>query len=254
MKLDLNNLEDSLADFLEKDFALGQIINPVLDKFHFEKKEVIEICHIGKFLLNIDPNIKIIDKPRPPNPDFILNFNGLLIGLEHTRIVDVQKASSYYRIVNLFDIAASDFMTKYPEKHICATFKLKNDNLDFKENEKKYYIQLINNFVLAASNGDFSSQPYFIEKIRIMPNSIVSFSYLENNFTGKELSKEEMQKSIFKKEEKLQKYYSQNDQIQKFWLVLMVGSLSSISFKINDNINYRTDSIFDKVYLMEDFQ
>ena len=34
---------------------------------------------------------------------------------------------------------------------------------------------------------------------------------------------------------------------------MIIGSLNSSSFELDDNTDYRTESIFDKVYLMSDF-
>jgi len=51
----------------------------------------------------------------------------------------------------------------------------------------------------------------------------------------------------------LEKYYSQSNSINEFWLVLVVGSLNSASFELNKSIEYRMESKFDRVYLMSDF-
>ena len=86
-----------------------------------------------------------------------------------------------------------------------------------------------------------------------MRNSIVSFSYLENDFSSDKLTILDLKNSILTKETKLKKYYSQSNLINEFWLVLMVGSLNSASFELDENVDYRTESIFDKVFLMSDF-
>jgi len=51
-------------------------------------------------------------------------------------------------------------------------------------------------FVNEVKNGNFQNQPNFIDEIVIMPNSVVSFSYLENNFRGKSLALLELQNTI----------------------------------------------------------
>ena len=86
-----------------------------------------------------------------------------------------------------------------------------------------------------------------------MANS-VAFSYLENNFIGEKLTNEELIKSLQNKEAKLKKYYTQNINIDEFWLVLMIGSLSSASFELKTIIfTIEPESTFDKVFLVEDF-
>lgn len=253
MKIDLNDMSAGIEALKKQGHYMGLIINPIINKYNLKDKEKLEVCQIGKFLYRINPDLRIADKPEPPNPDFILQVDNKVIGLEHTRIIDETKSQKFFSISNLFNEAAKEFASSYPDKHICATFRLKNDNLDFGQSEKKELIKSINHFVLDALNGNYQSQPDFIEEVRIMNNSVVSFSFLENNFSGSKLTVSELRKAISIKETKLQKYYRQSNEINNFWLVLMVGSLNSASFEFDDNTNYRTESIFDKVFLMSDF-
>ncbi len=253
MKIDLNNIEKSLDAFRKQESEMGLIINPIINKFNLEDKEKLEVCQIGKFLYRINPELRIADKPKPPNPDFILKIDSQTIGLEHTRIVDPTKSQKFFSISNLFDSAAKEYKLNNPDSSICATFRLKNDNLDFGQWNKKELIKTINSFVNEAIKGNFQNQPDFIDEIVIMPNSIVSFSYLENNFKGNKLTIADLKKAISIKETKLQKYYRQSNLIKEFWLVLMVGSLNSASFELDENVDYRAESIFDKVFLMSDF-
>ncbi|WP_245939486.1 hypothetical protein [Tenacibaculum gallaicum] len=39
----------------------------------------------------------------------------------------------------------------------------------------------------------------------------------------------------------------------ELWLVLLIGSLSSVSYELNESENYEMESEFDRVYLMADF-
>jgi len=252
IKLDPANIRKSINAFKKQTNEIGLIINPIINNYRLKEKEKLEVCQIGKFLYNINPNLRILEKPAPPNPDFILNFEGKIIGLEHTRIINALKTQKFFSISKLFDDAAIEFKTTNPEAKICATFRL-NYNLTFKQQDKNNLIKTISSFVSEAIKGNFENQPDFINEINIFPNTIVSFKYLEGDFTSSYLTITDLQKAISAKEKKLQKYYSQSNLINEFWLVLMIGSLNSASFKINENENYKTKSIFDKVFLMSDF-
>jgi hypothetical protein len=253
MRIDLNDIESGIEALKKQSHDMGLIINPIINKYNLQDKEKLEVCQIGKFLYHINPELRISDKPQPPNPDFILKIDNKIIGLEHTRIIDSKKSKSVYSISNLFDTAAKEFTIENPDSKVCATFRLKNDTLDFTKRNKEKLIKLINQFVSEAINQNYQNQPDFIDEIVIMPNDVVSFSYLENNFLGKTLTTIELQRAISTKENKLEKYYRQSNSINEFWLVLMVGSLNSASFELNKNTDYMTESKFDRVYLMSEF-
>ncbi len=253
MKIDSNGTEALIEALKKQSDEVDLIINPIINKYNLQDKEKFEVCQIGKFLYLLNPELRIADKPQPPNPDFILKVENKTIGLEHTRIVDPEKSQGFYSISNLFDEAAKKYQKSNPESKICATFRLKNDTLNFEKRDKRNIIDTINTFVNEAKNGDFKNQPDFIDKIVIMPNSVISFSYLENNFRGKKLTHLKLQNAISIKETKLEKLYSQSNSINEFWLVLIVGSLNLASFELDESIDYRMESKFDRVYLMSDF-
>ncbi len=77
--------------------SLGKIIYPILERYELKK---IEVCQIGKFVQKIDAEIQIFDKPKPPNLDFIIDYNQRLIGLEHTQIL-TESASGYFKNNNI---------------------------------------------------------------------------------------------------------------------------------------------------------
>lgn len=253
MQLDLNNIDKSIRAIKKQDVEMGLIINPIIDQFHLVDNEILEVCQIGKFLYCINPNLRITDKPKPPNPDFIIKVENKTIGLEHTSIIDKDKALTVFSIKNLLNKVASEYKLEHPDHKICASFHIKDDSLVIKKNNKNTLIKTIKNFVNEAVLGNFENQPDFITNITIMPNSIMSFSYIETNFKGNSLTIKDLKDAIEIKETKLTRYYKQSNMIDEFWLVLMVGSLHSASFELDENIDYRSESMFDSIYLMSDF-
>lgn len=254
MKIDLNDMERNMSEFQQQNEGMGLIINPVLQKFDLLEKEKIEVCQIGKFLYKIDPKLRIIDKPSPPSPDFILSIDNRIIGLEHTRLIDKINAQKYFSISRLFNDAAKEFQINNPDKKINAIFKVKNDKLEYKQRNKNSLIEEINRYVIEFINDNFENKPEYIKEIKIIDNSNVTFTYIEDDFHAKKLTISELKNAISIKEEKLKKYYRQSSSIEEFWLVLMIGSLNSASFELNDNLNYKMNSVFDKVFLMTDFK
>jgi hypothetical protein len=248
-----NLLQEKVSDFNEYDSRLKQVINPVLEKHSLNKQEELEVCQIGQFLVNINPQIKIVDKPKPPSPDFILINNGKLIGLEHTRLINPKNAEGYFSVNSLFNDAAKEFQRRYPEKKIFASYRIIGDNLVFTKNERKHLIDIICNATnIFHSANNPAALPAFISEIRIMPHDRVSFSFLEDDFRGDKLTKDVLIEAIRGKENKLENHYKSTE-MQEFWLVLMIGSLNSTSYELDDEIDYTTESVFDKVFLVEDF-
>lgn len=253
LQINMDVLKSLIADSKKNEReALGEVINPILDKYDLDKKEVLELCQIGKFVCKIDSEIRIIDKPKPPSPDFIMGFNNKLIGLEHTQIL-TEQAGQYLKIKNLIDYAKLIFESKYPDNNVHASISIKDDKLDYKQNEKASLAEQIADSVqLKRLSSDFEL-PDFITRIRTTKNSKVSFSYIENGWQSNYLTRERLKQEIVKKESKISGYRNSAFELVEFWLVLLIGSPTPYSYELNEMENYEMDSKFDRVYLMADF-
>lgn len=95
--------------------------------------------------------------------------------------------------------------------------------------------------------------PGFITKIETTRHSQITFNYKEKNWQADYLTKERLVQEILKKEKKIEGYKKSESNLSEFWLVLLIGSLSSVSYQLNENENYETNSKFNRVYLMADF-
>lgn len=251
-KLNINDIKKLISDSLQEGADMELIINPILEKYNLEKKEILEVCQIGKFIYKIDSEIRITEKPQPPDPDFIIEFKSKLIGLEHTRIL-TKNASRYFRIVTLLDCAEKIYRLKHPNKNVLATISIKNDELDYKLKEKTELAEVIADLVDDIHSGNNNQIPNFITNIRTTKHSQITFNYHERNWQSEYLTKERLKQEIQKKERKIVGYKKSKLNLSEFWLVLLIGSLSSASYILNENENYEMDSKFDRVYLMADF-
>ncbi|EHO13223.1 hypothetical protein [Myroides odoratimimus] len=66
------------------------------------------------------------------------------------------------------------------------------------------------------------------------------------------MPKERLEEAIRKKT-RLKVYQKEEIEISEYWLVLLIGSLSSASYDLKENESYEMQSEFDRVYLMTDF-
>lgn len=123
----INDIQKLIFDSKKEKTELGRIIYPILEKYDLKKKEILEVCQIGKFIYKVDSGMLVIQKPQQPAPDFIIQCNNGLIGLEHTRIL-TGDADRYLRIVSLCDYAEEIYKSKHPESNVLAQFKSKTTN------------------------------------------------------------------------------------------------------------------------------
>jgi len=250
--INLDTIRKLINDSQIEKEGLGKIINPIIDKYNLSQKERLEVCQIGKFVYKIDSEINIIDKPEPPRPDFIIKYKSKLVGLEHTRIF-TKNADNYNRTKSIIDYSETIYKKKFPEDKVHGIISVNNDNLEYKQNEKKAIATEIANYVNCVKNQIKVEKPKYIEDVRTTIHSKISFSYKEKNWEAEYLPKERLEEAIRNKEEKLSIYQKDEKEISEYWLVLLIGSLSSASYELNENENYKMDSKFNRVYLMADF-
>jgi len=251
-EIKIDDIKKLISNAKNERNELGKIINPILDNYDLEKKEILEVCQIGKFVLKVDANIKIKEKPQPPAPDFVIEYESKLIGLEHTRIL-TKNADRHLRIVTLLDFAETIYSSKYSDCNVHAIISIKNDELNYKQSEKSDLANLIADLVYSARSGKAIQLPDFISNLRTTRHSKITFTYDERNWQSELLTKNRLEKEIKKKEKKIIGYKKSEQGLSEYWLVLLIGSLSSISYELDENENYETESKFDRVYLMADF-
>lgn len=252
MKINIQTLKDLIENSKMEIDVLGRIINPIIEKYNLPEKEILEVCQIGKFVYKIDCEINIVDKPKPPRPDFIIEYESKLIGLEHTRIFS-KNADNYNRVKSIIEYSEKVYRKMFPEDKVHGIISIVGDNLEYKQSEKKAIAMEIAKYVNCVKNQIKVEKPAFIENVRTRVHSQISFTYKEKNWQVGYLPKERLEEVIRKKETKLKIYQKEETEISEYWLVLLIGSLSSASYKLNENENYEMLSEFDRVYLMTDF-
>lgn len=252
LQIDKKELNKLIEHTKKEEQELGQIIYPIIENYELNKQEILEVCQIGKFTYKIASQIKITDKPQPPNPDFIIEYNNKLIGLEHTQILS-EDAQRYFRIKTLLDYAELIFVQKYPNINVHASISIQNDEWNYSQKNKLILAKQIADYVQCTRLETDFDLPEKITRIRTTKHTQVSFSYNEKNWQAEYLTRERLKKEIEKKETKIYGYKKSKHTLTELWLVLLIGSLSSVSYKLNVTENYQMESKFDRVYLMADF-
>ena len=236
---------------LKQSNNLEIIIRPFLTD-NLSEKQKIEICHVGKFLTLLEGKIEIVE--RSESPDFIISFNGEMIGLEHERIINTSNKKNIKSKSEFFFNAAKIFKTKYPGYNVLVNFWLEDLKFEWKKNEAPKLWDQIADYIYSQINKDtLGLKPEFIDDILIMNHNKVCFKYNEGPYYVNNIEKKLLFEAIQKKESKLNNY-KYNSKLEKQWLLIVIGETSADSYEFeedHDTIEIKTD--YDKIFLMEDF-
>lgn len=251
-------IEISVEDIekaMEKLDAFGNKLRPIIAPFLNDKlsqKQRIEICHVGKFVVLLGNDSKIIEHDN--SPDFIIQFEKDRIGVEHQRILRLDKVVSHKSTEKLFEDAALLFKSEHPGINILVNCWLTEETFSFTKQESNTLKKQISDYIFAIVNKSEDFQkPWFIDEILFMEHTDVEFVYNPGGFMVKRLESDSLNEAIQKKE-KLIENYKAKSKLEKQWLLLVIGATSPDSYKVNVNeIAIEKSSKFERIYLMEDF-
>jgi len=231
---------------------LVSIINPYIEAlesdYNKNQKKIIELCHLGKFLLFLEPDITI--EKLFEEPDFILNYNDKIIGLEHEIIIDDKRK----KIEGFYENISQKVETKLRKDHRLPNFLANcyfNEKIQHSITQKNYLIdylyEIITEFILTGS----LKENEIIEDILLLPHSHKTLAPNFGYWVQKYLTKEHILKAIHKKEKKLNNYRTNCG--NKQWLLLVVGGLGGCSYEMDESLEFKIESEFEHIYILEDF-
>lgn len=230
---------------------LGNIINnhisELKDDEHKNHKKIVEICHIGKFLMNLDKNASI--EKVCEVPDFLINYNGEIIGVEHQIIIDMDNKSYEGFFQNIFRHSELELINDNSFPNILANCWL-HHNIQYKLNQKEQYIRIVTETIKEyVISGNLKNNP-IIQEIRTMPHTQISICPNFGGWIQKYLTNEKLEKSIIEKEKRLNEY---KKLANKIWLLIVIGGVDASSYQIDHSESYQINSNFDGIFIMEDF-
>lgn len=233
-----------LLDTLVKPFISNLLSNQIKNK-----QKILELCHLGKFLIFFNGKYKI--KEITEKPDFIITSGIQNIGLEHQIIIDskAKEREGFYQ--NLFDYAELKLIADNELPNFLASCIL-IPNHKFKISQKD---ELINTIVFVVKKYIFDGilvENQLIQEIFITPHSQKNLILNLGAWWMKDVSKNLIEASIRKKDKKL--IYYQKENIDEQWLLLVIGNTGESSFEMDEKIEIDLQSSFDKIFILEDFK
>lgn len=240
--LTLSELHDALPSLIEKK------VNE-LKKEKRNKKKILEVCHVGKFLALLGNN-SIIEQ-LSERPDFIINIAGNSVGLEHQIIVDdsVKRYEGFFESV--LSIAEAELQRENDLPDFLADCYLYSD-IKFRSSNKTEFVKIVKMVVKHHLSTGSLLNNNLIEDISTMPHSQKSLTANFGFWWQKAITPELILAAITEKERKHASYVKNTGCAQ--WLLLVVGSLQDSSYEVQYEFPLVVSSQFSKVYLMEDFR
>lgn len=254
VNIDRNNFNESLRQakkILDEDKKrLGDLINPFLSE-SLSEKEIVELCNLGKFILQINDEIKILSKRE--SPDFLIDINGEIVGVEIEAIYNTEFVQDVKSKQRLLENAAIEFRKRYPDINIFINFQLKDDFL-VRQIEKKDSIEKIINYIHGFVSNNPSQKPDFVESIYSMNHSGLNFSYSQGAYFVNHINDNLIEEAIQKKEIKFDEYVANSKTAQQ-WLLIIIDSGAVESYMIDeDKLVKKFLSRFERIYILEDFK
>lgn len=231
---------------------LGKLINSQLDLLMAEREKnqqkILELCHVGKFLMFFDNKIQI-DKLQE-KPDFILKGEYGKIGLEHQILVDSKPKEREGFFENIFSAAEKELKSDIDLPNFLVTCYLVpyvNFKINEKENLIKIIVQVVREFILTER---IIKNP-IIDQIFMTDHSQKSLNVNLGAWWVKDVTEELILNAVQKKEKKLSVYKENSGEVQ--WLIIVIGSTGESSYNLYNPFKMEIKTEFDKVYILEDF-
>ena len=241
MKIIENN-----KSILENKNAFENLINSHLELLMPEreknKQKILELCHVGKFLMFFDNKIQI-DKLHE-KPDFILKGELGKIGLEHQILVENKPKEREGFFKNIFSTAEKELKSDIDLPNFlisCSLIPYVNFKINEKEKLIKIIVQVVREFILTEN---LIENP-LIDRIFMTDHSQKSLDVNLGAWWVKDVTEELIVKAVEKKEKKLSDYKKNSGETQ--WLIIVIGSTGESSYNLYNPFKMELKTEFDKV-------
>ncbi|MDU1905157.1 MAG: hypothetical protein E6772_10275 [Dysgonomonas sp.] len=241
------NNSNSVFQNLNRLKAITEIHFLELEKDEIKNhKKIVEISHVGKLLMNLDET-SYIEKVCEV-PDFLINYNGNTLGIEHQTLTDNTDRSYEGFFENIFRHAESELKKNNSLPNFLANCWL-YPKIEYKLNEKNAFIKLVVEIITEFIKSGHLIYNNIIEEISLQPHSEINVCPNFGAWWQKYLTKDILQNAINEKEKRIDDY---RKSVKQIWLLIVIGGTKSSSYQISTHENYNIATTFDRIYLLED--
>jgi len=236
----------------ENQKSLGDIIDSTLQDLREKPgsgKKIIELCHVGKFLMLLDRSCSI--ERAMEQPDFIIKSNEGKVGLEHQVVIDATTKEREGFFENIFSIAETELQNDVELPNFLANCYLR-PFLTYQVADKSRYVDEVKRVVKQYILTGRTEEDSIIDRISSMPHSAKNISVNFGAWWQKPITEELIIAAVKQKEQKISKYFANTG--LSIWLLLVIGGLKDSSFEVDKALNLQLETEFAHVFLLEDFR
>jgi len=255
-------LKDAPATLARDKAGVLAVIQPFYDeivqRFGAEGSKTMELLDAGKFVYYNKMSLRLLEVAE--SPDFIFEFQGERVGLEHTQLFDKAEQHRVGKISSLLDEAKKYILRTATD--IVGLFSIGIDTdsiflngrsfMDLPKLDLRTVAEMLGTYVVAYAREEAVERPVFINGIKWYKQETLSLSP-ERNFIREAIDRAALEARIAAKEDKIAAY-KKNKNLSTCWLLVVYSSaISSSSFhvKLEDLPSDRL--LFDRIYLMDSF-
>lgn len=255
-------LKEAPAKLVRDKAGVLAVIQPfydeVVQRFGAEGNKTMELLDVGKFVYYNKLPLRLLEVAE--RPDFIFEFEGERVGLEHTQLFDKAEQHRVGKVSSLLEEARKYMVRIAPD--VVGLFSVGVDTeriflngrsfMDLPKLDLRTVAEALGAYVVAYEREEGVERPLFINSIKRYEQGTLSLSP-ERDFIREGIDKAALEERIAAKEAKIAAY-KQSKNLSTCWLLVVYSSaVSSSSFHVRLEDLPSDRLLFDRIYLMDSF-
>ncbi|MEJ0080844.1 MAG: hypothetical protein WDM78_07810 [Puia sp.] len=247
----------------EQKIAIRHLINPFFDELMKDKKKnrkkILELIDIGKFIYHYAKDIVLTESVE--KPDFVVEFEGERIGIEHTQLFNDNAQHTIGKITSLLEVAKGYILGE--NESVKGLFNIFIDTrkivvgpkefIDLSKIELRPFARRLANYITSLYEERSIDLPDFVLDVIRYDQDTLHLG-LSERFIKEQLHTEALLHRIDEKESRINAY-KENKKLKTCWLLVMYSSsISSSSFYVDPSILPNDKVLFDKIFLFDSFR
>jgi len=218
----------------------------------------LEIVDAGKFIMVTGLPIRLVEADE--SPDFVIEYNGERIGVEHTRLLRKSEQHAVGKAMTLLNGATNHVRQMRPDVTGLFDVSLLTDGavyngkefMGLTKREMPVVAGILGDYIISLYAQTPGPAPAFVDHVAQYDNAAFSIR-LSERFVRRQLETSVLAERIAEKEGNVNRYKA-NKGLTACWL-LVVHSLSesSSSFHISPTDLPVGHGVFDRIFIMDSF-
>jgi hypothetical protein len=232
--------------------AIQPFYDEVVQRFGAEGNKMMELLDAGKFVYYNKLPLRLLEVAE--RPDFIFEFEGERVGLEHTQLFDKAEQHRVGKVSSLLEEAKKYMVRMAPD--VVGLFSVGIDPeriflngrsfMDLPKLDLRTVAEMLGTYVVAYVREEVVERPVFINSIKRYEQGTLSLSP-ERDFIREGIDRAALEARIAAKEAKIAAY-KQSKNLSTCWLLVVYSSaVSSSSFHVRlEDLPYPSGKLQEK--------